>query len=601
LTIQVNEDNIQSIVDQLLAHLAPPENSASALPSAAASLAALSNTGTTAAQDPSTTSASLSLSPAYRLLLVQRILSIISYDTYSHITDFEWVVSVLVDVAYVSNVNVGPRIRELLLDVVGRVRSVRHFAVPVLEKALNDEGLRERAKDKSGEDGLIEAAVWICAEYADNLTSPLTVISAILAPELQSATTSLSALSVHAAAKIFGHYAAGASASWSSDQHEELKSLVVSVKSGISPLVSRTDIEVQERAFELLQLLNFVEADLRNHVPAKQKMPASEMPEIEGGFEAEQSTGDNPPYPKSLFLLQPLFTGHEMNAVAAQAQSAVRLPEGLDLDRDFVPGGGFPTDLERDENDESEDEKGLDLGTGGGKGMEELRRVLREQDAEEKRKGKKSKGKGKKADGEVLSPEERAEKDRVSDECDLNSYMFLKQQRRAARRQKAKDDPYYLYDEKDTRADEDVDDIPIVKLEDDELPPDGTSTLLCVLYTDGEDSVEEPRSRKKSAKKPKPPADLDRSGEMPADARRPAEAVPEEVVTKSGGLAGVDLLADGPTSSRTSSTGRFQEYKVEGEEEKLNVDTPAVSEGIEVVRVKRKKKKDGEKKKREIV
>ena len=46
--------------------------------------------------------------------------------------------------------------------------------------------------------------------------------------------------------------------------------------------------------------------------------------------------------------------------------------------------------------------------------MEELRRVLREQDAEDKRKGKKSKGKGKKVDGESLSLEEKAEKDRVS-------------------------------------------------------------------------------------------------------------------------------------------------------------------------------------------
>jgi len=414
LTTQVNDNNIQSIVDQLLAHLAPPENASAALPSAAASLAALSTPGQTASQDPSTTSASVSLSPAYRLLLVQRILSIISYDTYAHITDFEWVVSVLVDLAYVSNVNVGHRIKELLLDVVGRVRSVRPFAVPVLEKALNDDGLRERAKDKSGEDGLIEAAVWICAEYADDLKSPLTVISSILAPELQSATPALSALAVHATAKIFGHYAAGASTNWSQEQHEELKNLVSSVKSGISPLVSRNDIEVQERAFELLQLLNFIEADLRNHVSTKAQVVAKDLPEMEGGFESEQPASDNPPYPKSLFLLQPLFTGHELNAVAAQAQSAVRVPDGLDLDRDFVPGGGFPTDLEDDEEEASEDEKTLDLGTGGGKGMEELRRVLREQDAEDKRKGKRSKGKGKKADGEVLSPEEKAEKERVS-------------------------------------------------------------------------------------------------------------------------------------------------------------------------------------------
>ena len=52
------------------------------------------------------------------------------------------------------------------------------------------------------------------------------------------------------------------------------------------------------------------------------------------------------------------------------------------------------------------------------------------------------------------------------------------------KKQKAKDDPYYLYDEKDTRAEEDVDDIPIVKLEDDELPPDGRSLNLNLNSTD---------------------------------------------------------------------------------------------------------------------
>jgi len=436
---QVDERNIQAIVDRLLAHLAPPENASAALPSAAASLAALSNSGQAATQDPSTTSASVSLSPAYRLLLTQRLLAIITHDTYVNITDFEWVVSVLVDVAYVSNVNVGARIKEILLDVVGRVRSVRPFAVKVLEKALNDEGLREKAREKTGEDGLIEAAVWICAEYAgyivasfrwtvadrSELASPLTAISSILSPDLQAATPELLSISIQSAAKIFGHYAAQVSGSWSLEQHGELKNLVVSVKSGVAPLSTHTEIEVQERAFELVQLLNFIDADLRNHQPPKSSDTEIDVPAVEGGFEADDADNKdadtNPPYPKSLFLLQPLFTAYELNAVAPQAQYAVPIPEGLDLDRDFVPGGGFPADLDRDEMEEGSEEEdqqqgAFDLGTGGGKGMEELRRVLREQEREDKerRKGKKSKGKGKKVEGEVASPEERADKERVS-------------------------------------------------------------------------------------------------------------------------------------------------------------------------------------------
>ena len=71
----------------------------------------------------------------------------------------------LVDVSYVSKVDVAAEIRDMLLDVVGRVRSVRGFAVKVLEKILGDEDCRERGREKSGEDGLLEAAVWICGEY----------------------------------------------------------------------------------------------------------------------------------------------------------------------------------------------------------------------------------------------------------------------------------------------------------------------------------------------------------------------------------------------------------------------------------------------------
>ena len=163
---QVDRQNLQSIVDQLLAHLAPPQSNASALPSAAASLLAASARSSSPPPNDSSAATTLSLTPAYRLLLTQRLLGIIAHDTYVHVTDFEWVVSVLVDVSYVSHVDVGAEVREMLLDVVGRVKSVRGYAVKVLEKVIGDEDIRERGREKTGEDGLLEAAVWVCGEYA---------------------------------------------------------------------------------------------------------------------------------------------------------------------------------------------------------------------------------------------------------------------------------------------------------------------------------------------------------------------------------------------------------------------------------------------------
>ena len=140
---------MRHIVDQLLEHLAPP----STAPSAVAALQAAS--GQTPLTPPP-------VSPAYRLLLAQRILLIISNDTYALVTDFDWVISVLIDVAYVSQVDVGDEVRDMLFDVVGRVRSVRSHAVKALERVISEASAR--AADEA-QQGLLQAAVWICGEY----------------------------------------------------------------------------------------------------------------------------------------------------------------------------------------------------------------------------------------------------------------------------------------------------------------------------------------------------------------------------------------------------------------------------------------------------
>jgi hypothetical protein len=56
--------------------------------------------------------------------------------------------------------------------------------------------------------------------------------------------------------------------------------------------------------------------------------------------------------------------------------------------------------------------------------------------------------------------------------------------RKAAKKAKAKEDPYYLYDEKDADAD-DVDDIPIVRLDD---LPEGQSAIGGVWNFEADES-----------------------------------------------------------------------------------------------------------------
>jgi len=42
-------------------------------------------------------------------------------------------------------------------------------------------------------------------------------------------------------------------------------------------------------------------------------------------------------FPKSLYLIQPLFSAYELNPVASHAQTSVPIPDGLDLDAWIVP------------------------------------------------------------------------------------------------------------------------------------------------------------------------------------------------------------------------------------------------------------------------
>jgi hypothetical protein len=87
---------------------------------------------------------------------------------------------------------------------------------------------------------------------------------------------------------------------------------------------------------------------------------------------------------------------------------------------------------------------------------------------------------------------------------------------------------------------------------------------------------------------------------MPEDADPSQSAQPETAISK--GLAGVDLHADN-VDSRPTSTSKFEEYNAGDDDEPRRIemaDEPVnVGGEIEVVKVKRKKKKDSSKKRTE--
>jgi AP-3 complex subunit delta len=88
-----------------------------------------------------------------------------SQDTYENVTNFEWYLSVLVDLAHVANVDVGAQIRDQLVDVVGRVKAARRYAVKLMHTLLNDDTILRNARDEGSCSEVLWAAAWICGEY----------------------------------------------------------------------------------------------------------------------------------------------------------------------------------------------------------------------------------------------------------------------------------------------------------------------------------------------------------------------------------------------------------------------------------------------------
>lgn len=86
----------------------------------------------------------------------------------------------------------------------------------------------------------------------------------------------------------------------------------------------------------MLQLFNFIRADLSSYRPKPN-------PVYGNGFADPSTSGFDPVgtsepwFPKSLYLLQPLFSSYSLNPVATEAQMSVAIPEGLDLDEWINP------------------------------------------------------------------------------------------------------------------------------------------------------------------------------------------------------------------------------------------------------------------------
>ncbi|KAI0334057.1 Ap3d1 protein [Cubamyces sp. BRFM 1775] len=567
VSAMVSRHNLQAIIQHLLSHLVKSDSSA--LSSASQTLSQLSASPSPAAAKPAV---SPSQSPAYRLTLAQRILALGSQDVYDNVTDFEWYISVLVDLAYVARVNIGAEIREQLVDIVGRVRGARRYAVQYMVKLLTDDSFLLNASEDGGCPEVLWAAAWICGEHCSELAEPQKLLSYLLQQRVTALPSDVAAVYLQAAMKVFGSWAAELAERWDDDDLPRVQGVVDDTVERLSSFVAHPDIEVQERAAEMLQLFTFIRADLSAYKPR----PRSDFLHGESSTNGFGEPSPEPRFPKSLYLIKPLFSAYEMNAVALTAQASVPVPDGLDLDVWIVPWQEEATPPPASEGEVGEGRKAK-------KGKKK-----------DVGKQKRSKGKARAdiGDGDVVD-EDRARGSSSPATVETAEERAERERRRLERLERLRDDPYYLIDDRPSSTPvsmhaADVDSIPVVKLDD--LPPLSQAVA--------------PTPRLPSLRSsPAPPAQtfvIDKTGEMPEGAvsqppppRSGSGTRSPSLLGNGNGAATTTAGVSGTPGVATPPPSRFTPYDLDADEPR-----PGTPQPIKVTRAKKKGSGGGKKEKK---
>ncbi|VDM33901.1 unnamed protein product [Hydatigera taeniaeformis] len=318
----------------------------------------------------------------FRAELIATVVRICSQGNYQYVLSFEWYISVLLELAQLNISRNGELLANQLLDVAVRVASVRPFAVSQMAIFLRSYKRMITHSNQASLHDVIYAAAWICGEYAGFLEEPRETLEAMLETanlvdlrgHIQSVLV-LNSLKLYCklAAKWFNESPNGCmlenpvledgdsepSLSHLQDLLEHLLELTNFFMDKISLFVHSANLEVQERAVSIHQLLHLMtkrlsklRAQVGDSIPnstatteivdfmaagSGERLDPLGPVASEARSSAESHQQTIPVHDLRmglhtlLYELCSLFEG-ELNPVAPKAQRKVPLPEGLDLD-----------------------------------------------------------------------------------------------------------------------------------------------------------------------------------------------------------------------------------------------------------------------------
>ncbi|XP_054902454.1 AP-3 complex subunit delta-1 isoform X5 [Poeciliopsis prolifica] len=233
----------------------------------------------------------------YRDELLTKIIDICSQSNYQYITNFEWYISILVELTRLEGTRHGHLIASQMLDVAIRVKAIRAFAVAQMATLLDNAHLLTGNTQRNGICEVLYAAAWICGEFSEHLENPMQTLEAMLRPKVATLPGHIQAVYVQNAAKLFATVLKGEEGNTDSTAAQEASQLMID---RLPLFVQSANLEVQERASCILQLVKYIQKLQQKDVEVAEEVNA-------------------------------LFAG-ELNPVAPKAQKKVPVPEGLDLD-----------------------------------------------------------------------------------------------------------------------------------------------------------------------------------------------------------------------------------------------------------------------------
>lgn len=256
----------------------------------------------------------------YRDELLTKIIQICAQNNYQFITNFEWYITVLVELSQMEfSSKQGQVISEQLMDVCIRVQAIRQFAVSEMSQLLE---LYTSSSQFTLMQDVLLAAAYLCGEFATDLDCPIDTLRVLL--KYRTLPTNIEVVFLQNILKTFAKVLHQKTMQQKYD--DELFELIDTIIAKYEDRMSRShEEEVQERAANGIAILRIAkeyytelkEADVKPLIDDEELDPLK-----------KEEVAANDPFAEQFLLL---FTG-ELNPVAPKAQKKVPIPDNLDLD-----------------------------------------------------------------------------------------------------------------------------------------------------------------------------------------------------------------------------------------------------------------------------